>query len=150
MHDRVQQAAYSMIPDEQKERVHLAIGRLLLQGSSEAQRQERIFDIVNHLNFARGLICELSQCYELAQLNLQAGRTAKGASAFETALTFFQSGCNSLPAQSWKDSYALTWALHLELGEAEYLNGKNDVALAILNSIIPQTKTLLERCQVNE
>ena len=150
MHDRVQQAAYSMIPDEQKERVHLAIGRLLLQGSSESERQERIFDIVNHLNFACGLICELSQRYELAELNLQAGKTAKAASAFETALTFFQSGCNSLPAQSWKDSYALTWALHLELGEAEYLNGKNDVALAILNSIIPQTKTLLERCQVNE
>ena len=150
MHDRIQQAAYAMIPDEQKERVHLAIGRLLLQESSEAQRQERIFDIVNHLNFARGLICELSQCYELAQLNLQAGKTAKAASAFETALTFFQSGCNILPAQSWEDNYALTLALHLELAEAEYLNGKNDTALVILNSIIPKTRTLLERCQVHE
>ncbi len=150
MHDRIQQAAYAMIPDKQKERVHLAIGRLLLQGSSAAERQERIFDIVNHLNFARGLICELSQCYELAQLNLQAGKMAKAASAFETALTFFQSGCNILPAQSWEDNYALTWALHLELSEAEYLNGKNDTALAILDSIIPQTRTLLERCQVNE
>jgi predicted ATPase len=64
----------------------MTIGRLLLQESSQAQRQERIFDIVNHLNFARGLICDLSQCYELAELNLQAGRTAKGASGFETAL----------------------------------------------------------------
>lgn len=150
MHDRVQQAAYSMIPDAEKERVHLAIGRLLLEGSSETQRQERIFDIVNHLNFARGLICELSQRYELADLNLQAGRTAKGASAFETALTFFQSGCNSLPPQSWEDNYALTLALHLELGESEYLNGKNDAALAVFDLILPQIKTLLERCRLNE
>lgn len=150
MHDRVQQAAYAMIPDKQKERVHLAMGRLLLQGSSEAQRQERIFDIVNHLNFARGLIFELSECYELAQLNLQAGKTAKAASAFETALTFFHTGCNILPAKSWEDNYVLTLALHLELGEAEYLNGKNDAALVILDGILPQTRTLLERCRVNE
>ncbi|MEG4320034.1 MULTISPECIES: AAA family ATPase [unclassified Microcoleus] len=150
MHDRVQQAAYAMIPDADKESVHLAIGRLLLQGSSEGERQERIFDIVNHLNFARGLICELNQLYELAELNLQAGKTAASASAFETALTFFQSGCNSLPAQSWEDNYALTWALHLALGEAEYLNGKNDEALVIFDLILPKTRTLLERCQVNE
>ncbi|MEG3857854.1 ATP-binding sensor histidine kinase [Microcoleus sp. herbarium12] len=150
MHDRVQQAAYAMIPDPEKERVHLTIGRLLLHESSEAQRQERIFDIVNHLNFARGLICESSQRYELAELNLQAGKTAKAASGFETALTFFQLGCNSLPTQSWEDYYVLTLALHLELGEAEYLNGKNDKALAILDGILPQNRTLLERCRVNE
>ncbi len=150
MHDRVQQAAYAMIADAEKAPIHLAIGRLLLLHSSEAQRQERIFDIVNHLNLAGGLICELSQRYELAQLNLQAGKTAKAASAFETALSFFQSGCNSLPPQCWEDNYVLTLALHLELGESEYLNGKYDEALAILDGILPQTKTLLERCQVNE
>jgi len=150
MHDRVQQAAYAMIPDAQKELVHLAIGRLLLHRSTASQRQERIFDIVNHLNFAGGLICELNEKYELADLNLQAGKTAKAASAFETALSFFQSGCNCLPAQSWEDNYALTLALYFELGEAEYLNGKNDEALAILDFILPQTKTLLERCRINE
>ncbi|MEG5001049.1 AAA family ATPase [Microcoleus sp. B4-D4] len=150
MHDRVQQAAYAMIPDAQKEPVHLAIGRLLLHRSTAAQRQERIFDIVNHLNFAGGLICELSEKYELAELNWQAGKTAKAASAFETALSFFQSGCNCLPAQSWEDNYALTWALYFELGEAEYLNGKNDEALAILDFILPHTQTLLERCRINE
>ncbi|MEG4216803.1 AAA family ATPase [Microcoleus sp. Pol14C6] len=150
MHDRVQQAAYAMIPDAQKEPVHLAIGRLLLHRSSAAQRQERIFDIVNHLNFAGGLICELSEKYELAELNWQAGKTAKAASAFETALSFFQSGCKCLPAQSWEDNYSLTWALYFELGEAEYLNGKNDEALTILDFILPPTQTLLERCRINE
>ncbi|PSB38410.1 hypothetical protein C7B69_03165 [filamentous cyanobacterium Phorm 46] len=150
MHDRVQQAAYAMIPDVQKEPVHLAIGRLLLHRSTAAQREERIFDIVNHLNFAGGLICELNEKYELAELNLQAGKTAKAASAFETALSFFQSGCNCLPAESWEDNYVLTLALYFELGEAEYLNGKNDEALAILDFILPRTQTFLERCRINE
>ncbi|MGB3266409.1 MAG: AAA family ATPase, partial [Microcoleus sp.] len=150
MHDRVQQAACAMIPDVQKAPVHLAIGRLLLHRSTAAQREERIFDIVNHLNFAGGLICELNEKYELAQLNLQAGKTAKAASAFETALSFFQSGCNCLPAQSWEDNYELTLALYFELGEAEYLNGKNDEGLEILDGILPRTRTLLERCKINE
>ena len=89
LHDRVQQAAYLMIPDSQKQSVHWKVGRLLLQGSNEAQRQEQIFDIVNHLNFARKLIANPDEFYELAKLNLQAGKTAKFEAAFADALTFF-------------------------------------------------------------
>jgi PAS domain S-box-containing protein len=150
LHDRVQQAAYVMIPDSQKQSVHWKLGRLLLQGSNEAQRQELIFDIVNHLNFGRGLIANYEELYELAELNLQAGKTAKAASAFEDALTFFQTGCDCLPMFSWQDNYALSLRLNLELGEAEYLNGKNDAALAICDRILPQTKTLLEQCAIAE
>ncbi|MCC3408386.1 MAG: AAA family ATPase [Microcoleus sp. PH2017_10_PVI_O_A] len=150
LHDRVQQAAYVMIPDSQKQSVHWKLGRLLLEGSNEAQRQEQIFDIVNHLNFARELIANSEELYELAQLNLQAGKTAKAASAFEDALTFFQAGCDCLPVSSWQDNYTLSFALNLELGEAEYLNGKNDAALAIFDWIWPQTQTLLEQCAIAE
>ena len=113
LHARVQQAAYVMIPDSQKQSVHWKLGRLLLEGSNEAERQEQIFDIVNHLNFARGLIANPEELYELAELNLQAGKTAKAASAFEDALTFFQTGCDCLPMSSWHDNYALSLALNL-------------------------------------
>ena len=150
LHDRVQQAAYLMIPDAQKKPVHLKLGRLLLQSTNEAERQEKIFDIVNHLNLARGLIANYEELYELAKLNLQAGKMAKAASAFEAAKTFFQTGCNTLPAPSWEENYPLSFALSLNLGEAEYLNGNNDEALAIFDMIIPKTHTLLEQCLVNE
>ncbi len=150
LHDRVQQAAYVMIPDSQKQSVHWKLGRLLLERSNQAERQEQIFDIVNHLNFARELIANPEELYELAELNLQAGKTAKAASAFADALTFFQAGCDCLPMSSWQDNYALSWALNLELGETEYLNSKNDAALAIFDRILPQTQTLLEQCAIAE
>ncbi|PSB39937.1 hypothetical protein C7B69_00715 [filamentous cyanobacterium Phorm 46] len=150
LHDRVQQAAYVMIPDSEKQSMHWNVGRLLLQESSEAERQEQIFDIVNHFNFARELIANPEELYQLAKLNLQAGKTAKAASAFADALTFFQAGCDCLPMSSWQDNYALSWALNLELGETEYLNGKNDAALAIFDRILPQTQTLLEQSSIAE
>ncbi len=150
LHDRVQQAAYVMIPDSQKQSFHWKLGRLLLDGSNEAERQEQIFDIVNHLNFSRELIANHEEFYELARLNLQAGKTAKAASAFEDALTFFQAGYDCLPVSSWEDNYSLSLTLNLELGEAEYLNGKNDAALAICARILPQTQTLLEQCAIAE
>jgi len=150
LHDRVQQAAYVMIPDAQKQPVHLKLGRLLLQSTNEAERPEKLFDIVNHLNLARGLIVNYEECYELAQLNLQAGKMAKAASAFEAAKTFFQTGCNTLPALSWQDNYKLSLELNLALAEAEYLNGNNDEALAMFERILPKIHTLLERCLVNE
>jgi len=150
LHDRVQQAAYVMIPDSQKQSMHWNLGCLLLQESSEAERQEQIFDIVNHLNFGRELIANPEEMYQLAELNLQAGKTAKAASAFADALTFFQAGCDCLPMSSWQDNYALSLALNLELGETEYLNGRNDAALAIFDRILPQSQTLLEQSSIAE
>ncbi|WP_341734383.1 ATP-binding sensor histidine kinase [Microcoleus sp. EPA2] len=150
LHDRVQQAAYVMIPDAQKQPVHLKLGRLLLQNTNEAERQEKIFDIVNHFNLARGLISSDEEFYQLAKLNLQAGNIAKFASAFEAAKTFFETGCNTLPASSWQDNYALTLELNIARGEAEYLNGNNDEALVIFDEVIPRTKTLLSHCLIDE
>lgn len=150
LHDRVQQAAYVMIPDAQKQPVHLKLGRLLLQNTNEAERQEKIFDIVNHFNLARGLISSDEEFYQLAQLNLQAGNMAKSASAFEAAKTFFETGCNTLPASSWQDNYTLTLELNIARGEAEYLNGNNDEALIIFDEVIPRTKSLLSHCLIDE
>ncbi|MCF2149683.1 hypothetical protein IQ276_025275 [Desmonostoc muscorum LEGE 12446] len=93
LHDRVQQSAYSLILEDQKQATHLKIGQLLLQESSEIQRQERIFDIVGHFNFAQDLICDRQARYELASLNLQAGKTAKAAAAFQTAFVLVNSIC---------------------------------------------------------
>ncbi len=58
LHDRVQQSAYALIPAEQKQMVHLTVGRLLLSRADAEQGEERIFDLVHHLNLGRGLIAD--------------------------------------------------------------------------------------------
>ena len=74
LHDRIQQAAYALIPDDQKQAVHLKVGRLVLQNSTQEEREENLFDIVNHLNIGSGLIETAVERVELAELNLEAGK----------------------------------------------------------------------------
>jgi len=84
-HDRLQQAAYSLIPEEVKKETHLEIGRILLKQIPEDKREERIFDIVNHLNIGAELLSTSEELTQLAALNLAAGQKAKAAAAYSDA-----------------------------------------------------------------
>ena len=50
LHDRIQQAAYSLIPDEHRADIHLRIGRALLANMTADQLEEHLFDVANQLN----------------------------------------------------------------------------------------------------
>ncbi|NMF64456.1 ATP-binding protein [Brasilonema octagenarum] len=56
IHDRVQQAAYSLIADSKKQSINLEVGQLLLDNTSIEQRDEKIFDVVNQFNVAVALM----------------------------------------------------------------------------------------------
>ncbi|MGF1935068.1 MAG: ATP-binding sensor histidine kinase [Nostoc sp. ChiQUE02] len=150
LHDRVQQAAYSLIPIDQQQQVHLKVGKLLLHNTEKAQLEEHLFDIVNHLNAGESLIVEPAERYELAELNLKAGQRAKSSSAFVTALKLLKTGMSYLPENSWQDKYQLTLTLYLQSGEAEFLNGEYEQALLIFEQTFSKVKTTLDMCCVNE
>ncbi|MBV8887475.1 MAG: serine/threonine-protein kinase PknK, partial [Chroococcidiopsidaceae cyanobacterium CP_BM_RX_35] len=124
LHDRVQQAAYALIPDEQKKEVHLKVGQLLLKKIhvNRDSLEEHIFDIVNHINIGAELITNQTEREELAQLNLTAGCKAKVSTAYESAVKYLNLGLKLLGNNSWLNQYELTLALYTETVEAEYLS----------------------------
>lgn len=122
LHDRVQQAAYSLIPQKDKKLIHLKIGRLLLKNIKKDKLQQDIFDIVNHLNESSNLITEKSEKDQLAKLNLQAGKKAKTSVAYQLSLIYFERGIKLLPVNSWEKDYDLAMELHLEKLESLFLN----------------------------
>lgn len=144
-HDRVQQAAYSQIPENEKETIHLLIGQLLLNNSTEIGHEEQFLDVINHLNIGRRLIVEKSQIIQLAKLNLEAGIKAKESSAYDSALDYLKIGCDLLGENTWSDNYHLSWDLHNELQYSYYLTGDWENADKLTNILLKQSITPIEK-----
>ncbi|MBD2516064.1 AAA family ATPase [Nostoc sp. FACHB-973] len=150
LHDRVQQAAYILIQEEDKKAVHLQIGRLLLKNSQEDELEENIFNIVNQLNEGAELITEQLERDELAKLNLQAAKKSKASTAYEPALKYLETGLRFLPSNSWHYEYKLTWELHIETLEMLYLNTKFDRFEKLSENVLEQAKGILDKAKVNQ
>ncbi|WP_335337773.1 trifunctional serine/threonine-protein kinase/ATP-binding protein/sensor histidine kinase [Nostoc piscinale] len=150
LHDRVQQAAYSLIPLDQKQATHLKIGRRLLENTSAADQQEKIFNIINHLNLGSELITTPSEREPLANLNLIAGRQAKSATAYEAAVRYFNTGIMLLEPQSWQTQYDLTLSLYSAAAEAEYLNTNYEQANLLIQTLLENVKDTLQKASVYE
>ncbi len=147
LHDRVQQAAYNLIPENQKKETHLKIGQLLLKKTPEDALKEEIFNIVNQLNIGAELIKSQSQRDELAKLNLIAGQKAKAAAAYEAAIRYLEIALEV--SNNWHQ-YELTLSIHIETIEAKYLNAQFTEAEKLSAIVLQQAKTFPERVKVYE
>ncbi|MEG4810534.1 AAA family ATPase [Microcoleus sp. F8-D3] len=157
LHDRVQQSAYSLIPETEKKSTHFKIGQLLLQNTTAEERKNNIFALVNQLNFGIETTAEESPLLAaqpdknlLAELNLIAGQKAKASAAFEAAVNYFNLSLGLLAADSWQSDYDLTLPIYVETVEAEYLNGNFEQAEQFLEVVLQEAKTLLDRVKVYE
>ncbi|HEY9863407.1 MAG TPA: serine/threonine-protein kinase PknK, partial [Candidatus Obscuribacterales bacterium] len=150
LHDRVQQAAYSLIPDEQKKQTHLKIGQLLLHSTTPEEQKENIFALVNQLNYGIELLTTQTEKYQLAQLNLIAGQKAKAATAYESAVKYLNLGIGILASDSWETHYDLTFDLYIEAMAAEFLNINFEQAKLLSEVVLKHAKTVLGRVKVYE
>ncbi len=124
LHDRIQEAAYALIPQDERIMAHLRIGRLLATRTPSDEIEERIFDIVNHFDRGAALIATAAERQQVAGFNLMAGKRAKAATAYGSALQYLAAGFALLPPDPWKACYRLAFDLELNRGECEYLTGE--------------------------
>ena len=148
VHDRVQQAAYTLIPVDERPAQHLQIGRLLLENTPEEKLTENIFTIVDHLNRGMSLISEPKERQRLAELNLIAGRQAKASAALVVADNYFATGTTALGPDAWEESYDLDFSLHTKLAECEYLVGNFAHSEKTLGEALDHARSLLDRAFV--
>ena len=143
-HDRVQEASYSMIPEALRAEAHLRIGRLLLTETPVDKREEAIFEILNQLNRSAGLIIPQEERDQLAELNLLAGKRAKGATAYASALTYLIAGGALLTDDCWERRPELIFALELNRAECEFLTGQFSLAEERLAALSNRATTKVE------
>ncbi|MEG4088568.1 AAA family ATPase [Microcoleus sp. Pol12B4] len=148
LHDRVQQAAYSLIPDDQKQATHLKIGQLLLPNFSEVERGEEVFDIINHFIIGSDLITQQEERTKLAKISLFAGQRAKLSTAYESATKYLAFGLNFLPSNKWESAYKLTFTVYLESLEAEFLAGNFEEAEKLIKIVFIYANSSLDRAKI--
>src|SRR3977135_2020980 len=123
LHDRIQQAAYSLIPDEQRADVHLRIGRVLLASTTADELAEHLFDVANHFNRGATLLVDRDEKAQGATIDLRGGRKAKASAAYASAGAYFLAGMALLDERDWGSNYELTFSVWLERAECELLSG---------------------------
>ena len=147
-HDRIQQAAYTLIPEVQRPQKHLAIGRVLLENHSEIEQEDKLFDIVDQLNRSIDLIENGGEQENLAILNLQAGIKASDANAYGAAMAYFDQGISLLEENSWQHQYNLTLTLYQEATKAAYLNADLEQMEALAEIIAREAKNPVDRLEL--
>jgi predicted ATPase/signal transduction histidine kinase len=128
LHDRVQEAAYSLIPQELRAEAHLRIGRLLAAQTPPEKQEEAIFEIVNQLNRGSHLITSVEERQRVAELNLIAGRRAKISTAYASALSYLVAGRKLLTEGSWDDNYEIIFSIECLMAECELLTANMGAA----------------------
>jgi PAS domain S-box-containing protein len=147
-HDRVREAAYASLSEEERAAAHSRIGRLLLAHTPLAKREEKVFEIVSHFNRSAALLESSEEREELAHLNLLAGKRAKNTAAYASALTYFADGRALLAEDCWTRQYPLTFDFELCRAECEFMTGELPSADARLSVLAGRAADLVDQAAV--
>jgi PAS domain S-box-containing protein len=141
LHDRVQEAAYSLIPQGLRAEAHLRIGMLMASHTSPGKLEEAIFEIANQLNRGSHLITSIAEHERVAELNLIAGRRAKISTAYASALKYLHAGRGLLTDETWNRNYDLVFSIEHLLAECELLTADLPAAENRLSILAERART---------
>ena len=145
LHDRIQQAAYSLIPEVRRAGLHLRIGRALLAGMTADHLAEHLFEVANQFNRGATRLVDQDEKMQVAKFNLRAGRKAKASAAYVSARAYFAAGMALLDEGDWGRGYDLMFSLALERAECEYLSGNHDEAEALISELLVRGASKIDK-----
>ncbi|OLP16649.1 serine/threonine protein kinase [Leptolyngbya sp. 'hensonii'] len=148
LHDRVQQAAYSLTPEPDRAITHYQIGQLLLQKIPAVAIETDIFVVVNQLNYGIAQINQETERDHLAQLNLLACRKAKAATAYHAAQNYVEIAIYLLGTAGWQRQYDLSLTLHELAAEVAFLCGELSQMNQYVDAVIQHARTFLAQIGV--
>jgi predicted ATPase/signal transduction histidine kinase len=148
LHDRIQQAAYSLLHEERRAAVHLGIGRKLLANLTAEELTEQLFEVANQFYRGATLIVDRDEKKQVATINLRAGRKAKASAAYVSARAYLASGMALVDEQDWSSQYELTFNLWLECGQCELLNGNFEKTEQLIAVLLQRTASKVDQAAV--
>ncbi len=149
-HDKIQQAAYSTIPEQEKQLLHFRTGKLLLRLLDSRGLQKHLFDVVNQLNYGRDLIDQPDEKKQLRDLNFRTGMKAKQSSAYLSAYSYLEIASALLSPDSWQNDYDAALQIHNELIELSYLTGAYSLTQEYFRLIDAKARNILDKMEANQ
>mmetsp|Transcript_21188 Transcript_21188/g.29964 ORF Transcript_21188/g.29964 Transcript_21188/m.29964 type:complete len:712 (+) Transcript_21188:623-2758(+) len=146
-HDKVQQAAYALIPEDKKGELHLSIGRRLMPTKLKEGTDRHIFLIVDQMSRGIGALEDQNEKDGLASLCLQAGRKAARFSDFKGAAYYFELGISLLNKRHWRDQFYLSLDLYNAAAEASYCYGNFKESDKCIDAVLSNTRFLKDKIQ---
>src|SRR6218665_19991 len=141
LHDRIQQAAHALIPEGERQAIHVRIGRLLLERLSAEEVREKLFEIVSQLNTGVELISGHEERYRLARLNAEAGWRARASSAHGSAAAYLAMAFSLIPGDPWALDPALAFKVRLDRASSELMSGNLAEARRLLEELCSRARS---------
>ncbi|MBN2576283.1 MAG: AAA family ATPase [Deltaproteobacteria bacterium] len=145
LHDRVHQAAYATLAEDQRQRMHLRIGRIQLAAAGTTIEDRQLFEIVNHLNLGSGHMDDPAERRALAKLNFDAGCKARDAAAHATAVRHLDICSELLGDRAWQEDYETAFQAQLCRAECNIATGCFDEAFRALDRADAAARDDLDR-----
>ena len=149
VHDKIREATYSLISEEERAKNHYAIGSTYLKITKEEDIEDLIFTIVGQLNQCTMLLSEQEK-NQLIDLNVLAGEKALASSAYDVALDCYRIAMQFFPKDIWETSYQKALSIYLNRAKLESLNGNHAEADQFFTIILENTNTILDKALVYE
>jgi predicted ATPase/signal transduction histidine kinase len=148
LHDRIQEAAYALIPEGERAGAHLRIGRVLLASITADGLAEHLFDVANQFNRGAALLIDGDEKIHVAAIDLSAGRKAKASTAYASACVYLAAGMTLLDDRDWGSQYELTFSLWLERAECELLSGDFENAEQLITQLLRRAASRVHQAAV--
>lgn len=145
-HDRIQEAAYSLVPDSQKEALHYRIGKKALERAhAENDLEEKLFYIVDQLTSGSRLMTDKKELEEFTVLNLKAGKKAKASAAYKAASMYLEKCLNLVGDDGWQNQYNFMLDIYLESVETAYFNQNYERMNELINTAVDKSVDVIEK-----
>ncbi|PRP89578.1 ATP-binding protein [Planoprotostelium fungivorum] len=150
LHDRVQQAAYEMTPEEDRAKIHLEIGRKLVEITPPSELDDCLFDILGHFKIQLGsaLLVEPEERLKMAHLWTQGTERAKMSNAVRVGAEYAAYAVGMLPPNHWDTLYDLSLRIFKLRTECEYLCGNTEFAASLYPIMLSKCKSLKDKTSV--
>jgi predicted ATPase/serine phosphatase RsbU (regulator of sigma subunit)/tRNA A-37 threonylcarbamoyl transferase component Bud32 len=144
-HDRIQQACYNLLTEQEKSEIHLHIARIFYERYKLFKEEELLFEIVSHYNQALSLLPETEKSLVL-DLNLKAAQKAKQSNAYLSSLNMLKTAYQLY--QQIPENKQILFLIFEELSELEYLNGNLEEAEVYAFKALNLAETTIEKVRI--